>query len=121
MVLESQLELLNEKIALLEYENSRLKAEKQSSVEEMRNLSQIQILQQRCINLERLILFSDISEVPHVVRDFKAMTQFYLLQLAKEIEIYRFCSEERAEVLDFVKYLRSVTQEIEDMVFVAHE
>lgn len=124
MTPELQLQLLNEKIALLEYENLRLKAESNNSVDndELDSSSrQIQMLRQRCLNLERLILFGDISSVPHVVHDFKAMTQFYLLQLAKEIEIYRFCPEERTEVLDFLKYLRSVTQEIEDMVFVVHE
>ena len=124
MTTELQLELLNEKIALLEYENLRLKAENTTSVDnnELDSLSQqIQMLRQRCLNLERLILFGNISEVPHIVHDFKAMTQFYLLQLAKEIEIFRFCPEERAEVLDFLKYLRSVTQEIEDMIFVVRE
>lgn len=124
MTAELQLELLNEKIALLEYENLKLKAENNTSIDnnELEISSQkIQMLRQRCLNLERLILFGNISEVPHIVHDFKAMTQFYLLQLAKEIEIYRFCPEERAEVLDFLKYLRSVTQEIEDMVFVVRE
>ena len=124
MTTELQLELLNEKIALLEYENLRLKAENTTSVDnnELDSSSQqIQMLRQRCLNLERLILFGNISEVPHIVHDFKAMTQFYLLQLAKEIEIFRFCPEERAEVLDFLKYLRSVTQEIEDMIFVVRE
>lgn len=103
---------------------SQLKAEKKNSVynDEIGNYyQQIQILSQRCLNLEHLILFGDITSVPHVVHDFKAMSQFYLPQLAKEIEIYRFCPEERAEVLDFLKYLRSVTQEIEDMVFDTHE
>ena len=88
MELEAQLESMNEKIALLEYENSQLKAEMQSNMNQdsVGNPSrQIQILQQKCLNLERLILFGDISTVPHVVHDFKAMTQFYLLQLAKVI------------------------------------
>ena len=124
MAHELQVDLLNERIALLEYENLRLKAESQNSVDndDLNSSSQqIKMLRQRCLNLERLILFSDISSVPHVVHDFKAMAHFYLLQLAKEIEIYRLCPEERAEVLDFLKYLRSITQEIEDMVFVVQK
>ena len=62
-----------------------------------------------------------ISSIPRIVHDFKAMSQFYLTQLSKEIEIYRYCPEERAEILDFLKYLRSVTQEIEDMMLLAKE
>ena len=121
---ELQVELLNQKIALLEHENLKLKSENNIGVDndELDNPSkQLQMLRQHCLNLENLILFSNISTVPHVVNDFKAMTHFYLLQLAKEIEIYRFCPEERAEVLDFIKYLRSVTQEIEGMLFMIQE
>lgn len=121
---ELQVELLNQKIALLERENLRLKSENNSGVgnDESANPSkQLQMLRQHCLNLENLILFSNISTLPHVVHDFKAMTHFYLLQLAKEIEIYRFCPEERAEVLDFIQYLHSVTQEIEDMLFMLQE
>ena len=115
---ELQVELLHQRIALLEHENSRLKSKSSVDSSESANPSkQLQMLRQHCLNLENLILFGNISTVPHVVHDFKDMTHFYLLQLAKEIEIYRFCPEERAEVLNFIKYLRSTAQEIEDMLF----
>lgn len=91
-------------------------------VEEVGNVSkQLQLVHQRCLTLERLLLFGEVSSMPRVVHDFKAMSQFYMIQLSKEIEIYRYCPEERAELLDFLKYLRSVTQEIEDMIFVVRE
>ena len=48
------------------------------------------------------------------------MSDFYLLQLIKEIEIYRVSSNERDELLDFVNYLHSVTSEIEDMLIIEH-
>jgi hypothetical protein len=90
--------------------------------EEVGNISQkLQIVNQRCLTLERLLLFGEVSSIPRVVHDFKAMSEFYLIQLSKEIEIYRYCPEERAELLDFLKYLRSVTQEIEDMMFLVKE
>lgn len=91
-------------------------------LEEFGNVSkQLQLVHQRCLTLERLLLFGEVSSVPRVVHDFKDMSQFYLIQLSKEIEIYRYCPEERAEILDFLKYLRSVTQEIEDMLFLVKE
>ena len=90
--------------------------------EEVGNISQkLQIVNQRCLTLERLLLFGEVSSIPRVVHDFKAMSEFYLIQLSKEIEIYRYCPEERAELLDFLKYLRSVTQEIDDMMFLVKE
>ncbi len=90
--------------------------------EEVGNISQkFQMVNQRCLTLERLLLFGEVSSIPRVVHDFKAMSEFYLIQLSKEIEIYRYCPEERAELLDFLKYLRSVTQEIEDMMFLVKE
>ena len=91
-------------------------------VEEVSNVSkQLQLVNLRCLTLERLLLFGEVSSVPRVVRDFKTMSQFYLIQLSKEIEIYRYCPDERSEILDFLKYLRSVTQEIEDMMLLAKE
>jgi hypothetical protein len=103
---------------------SHLNAKKQNSFNKDKansSFQQIQLLQQRCLNLERLIMFTDISTVPHVVHDFKAMSQFYLLQLAKEIESYRFCPDERAELIDFLDYLHSVTHEIEDLLLIEKE
>ena len=109
---------INYEINRREYKNVYLKSEMQDNVvEEVGNVSQqLQIIHQRCLTLERLLLFGEVSSVPRVVHDFKAISQFYLLQLAKEIEVYRYCPEERAELLDLLKYLRSVTQEIEDML-----
>lgn len=120
---ELQVELLRQKITLLEHENSRLKSECSSidNDESDNPFKQLKTLRQHCLNLENIILFGNISTVPHVVNDFKDITHFYLLQLAKEIEIYRFCPEERTEVLELIKYLRSSAQEIEDMLFMEQE
>ena len=133
-MLESRLALLNDKIAKLEAENSRLKAEKVKTVERIIEVppsdyntvkselstssNQNVLLKNRCLALEHLLLFNDGSPSAHIIQDFKAISQLYLVQLAKEIEIYRFCSDERANLLDFLDYLRSVTEEIEDMIFV---
>lgn len=46
------------------------------------------------------------------------MSNFYLTQLVTEIEIYRFNSEERSKLLEFVDYLYSVTNEIEDLLLI---
>lgn len=46
------------------------------------------------------------------------MSNFYLTQLVTEIEIYRFNSEERSKLLEFVDYLHSVTNEIEDLLLI---
>ena len=79
---------------------------------------QIEILNQHCVALEHLILFNDGLPAAHIIHDFKAITKLYLIQLAKEIEIYRFCADERENLIDFLEYLRSVTQEIEDMIYI---
>ena len=134
MSLESQLASLNDKVAQLESENARLKAEKSNIVERIieippsdyKNIKdelhissdQNRLLQNRCLALEHLLLFNDGLPSANIIQDFKAISQLYLIQLAKEIEIYRFCADERTNLLDFLDYLRSVTQEIEDMIFV---
>jgi ribonuclease HIII len=134
ILLESQLALLNDKISQLEAEISRLKSEKRKTKEQIIEVPpsdynslkkeiatssrQNQFLQSRCCALEHLLLFNDGSPSEHIIQDFKAISQLYLLHLAKEVEIYRFCAEERANLIDFLDYLHSVTQEIEDMIFV---
>ena len=77
-------------------------------------------LQRRCQVLEHILAYSEISLMFHIINDFKSLSDFYLLQLAKEIEIYRLSSDERSQLLDFLDYLHSVTREIEDMLFVQH-
>ena len=134
MEFESQLSLLNDRITRLENENIRLKAEKSRIVERIVETlptdyesikdklfvssQQIGVLQNRCKALEHLLLFNDGSPSAHIIHDFKAITQLYLIQLAKEIEIYRFCADERENLIDFLEYLRSVTREIEDMIHI---
>jgi len=75
-------------------------------------------LQNRCRSLEHLLAFCDISPMGHIIHDYKSMSDFYLAQLTKEIAIYRYSEEERAKLLDFINYLRSITHEIEDMLLV---
>lgn len=80
----------------------------------------IQQLQHRCHTLEHILAHCDISPMSNVIKEYKSMSDFYLLQLIKEIEIYRVSSNERDELLDFVNYLHSVTSEIEDMLIIEH-
>ena len=75
-------------------------------------------LQNRCRSLEHLLAFCDISPMAHIIHAYKSMSDFYLSQLSKEIEIYRYSEEERANLLDFINYLRSITHEIENMLLV---
>ena len=75
-------------------------------------------LQKRCRSLEHLPAFCDISPMDHIIHDYKSMSDFYLAQLTKEIAIYRYSEEERAKLLAFIDYLRSITNEIEDMLLV---
>lgn len=77
-------------------------------------------LQHRCHTLEHMLAHCDISPMSHIIKEYKSMSDFYLLQLIKEVEIYRVSSDERSELLDFVNYLHSVTGEIEDMLIVEH-
>ena len=62
--------------------------------------------------------YSEISPMTQIIKEYKSMSTFYLQQLTKEIEIYRFSSEERAALLDFFEYLRAVTKDVENMVIV---
>ena len=67
------------------------------------------------------LAFCDISPMDHIIHDYKSMSDFYLAQLSKEIAIYRFSEEERAKLLEFVNYLRSITNDIENMLLVNNE
>lgn len=80
----------------------------------------IQQLQHRCHTLEHILAHCDVSPMSNIIKEYKSMSDFYLLQLIKEVEIYRVNSDERSELLDFVNYLHAVTSEIEDMLIVEH-
>lgn len=80
----------------------------------------LNFLQRRCQILEHILAYSEISPMSHIINDFKSVSDFYLLQLVKEIEIYRLSSDERSQLLDFLNYLHSATREIEDMLFIQH-
>ena len=77
-------------------------------------------LQHRCHTLEHMLANCDISPMSNIIKEYKSMSDFYLLQLIKEVEIYRVSSNERSELLDFVNYLHSVTSKIEDMLIIEH-
>ncbi len=83
-------------------------------------VNSVQFLQNRCQILEHILCYSEISPMNVILKDFKSMSDFYLHQLAKEVEIYRLSSDERSNLLDFLDYLRSATRELEDMLLVQH-
>ena len=91
-----------------------------SQLDSSMKVDELQFLQRRCRILENILSYGDISPVPSIIKDFKSMSDFYLHQLVKEIEFYRFSSPERSQLLDFLHYLHSVTHEIEDMLFIEH-
>ena len=72
----------------------------------------------RCRVLEHILSYSEISPMVQIIKEYQSMSTFYLQQLTKEIEIYRISAEERAAMLDFLNYLKSVTREIEEMMLV---
>lgn len=82
------------------------------------NSERIEELQKRCDTLEHILAYCDISPMTQIIKEYKSMSDFYLLQLVKEAEIYRGSAEERNELLSFVDYLHSVTNEIEDILLV---
>lgn len=75
-------------------------------------------LKQRCRTLEHILAYCEISPMSQIIKEYKSMSNFYLTQLVTEIEIYRFNSEERSKLLEFVDYLYSVTNEIEDLLLI---
>ena len=82
--------------------------------------SELQLWKERCHAMENILCYGEIFPMPNIIKEYRNMSDFYLQQLAKEIEIYRFNTEERNNLLDFLNYLRSITDEIEDMLFVEH-
>ena len=78
----------------------------------------LESLKNRCRVLEHILSYSEISLMTQIIKEYKSMSTFYLQQLTKEIEIYRISSEERAAMLDFLSYLKSVTCDIEEMLMV---
>lgn len=74
----------------------------------------------RCHILEHILRYGEISPMSNIIEEYKSMSNFYLQQLIKEVEIYRSSSTERSQLLDFLHYLRSVTCEIEDILIVEH-
>ena len=72
----------------------------------------------RCHILEHILRYGEISPMSNIIHDFKSMSDFYMHQLVKEIEIYRSSADERSQLIDFLNYLRSVTREIEDILIV---
>ena len=129
-----QIDELKNEIEELRAENLRLQAEKTRTVERIIEVAPLdyQKLQQQCLSvaddleslrnrcrvLEHILSYSEISPMTQIIKEYKSMSTFYLQQLTKEIEIYRISSEERAAMLDFLSYLRSVTREIEEMMLV---
>ena len=93
-----------------DYQSLKEKSESDSAL--------IQKLQMRCHTLEHIITSCEISPMNQIIKEYKSMSDFYLLQLIKEMEIYRVSAEERSELLDFLHYLKSVTGEIEDILLV---
>lgn len=76
-------------------------------------------MKNRCRVLEHILSYSENSPMTQIIKDYKSMSTFYLLQLVKEIEIYHISSAERTVMLEFLRYLRSVTRDIEEMLMVA--
>ena len=75
-------------------------------------------LQHRCHSLKHILAFGDISAMTQIIQNYKSISDFYITQLAKEIEIYRFSEDNRAESIDFVNYLRSSANDIEEMLLI---
>ena len=129
-----QIDELKNEIEELRKENLRLQSEKSRTVEKIIEVAPLdyQKLQQQCLSvaddleslrnrcrvLEHILSYSEISPMTQIIKEYESMSTFYLQQLTKEIEIYRISSEERATMLDFLSYLKSVTCDIEEMLMV---
>ena len=129
-----QISELKKEMEKLRAENLRLQSEKSRTVEKIIEVAPLdyQKLQQQCLSvaddleslrnrcrvLEHILSYSEISPMTQIIKEYESMSTFYLQQLTKEIEIYRISSEERATMLDFLSYLKSVTCDIEEMLMV---
>lgn len=134
MTRKSQVMELQRRVTQLEQENQRLQDERTYTVErfvevpppDYRDLQirchaaseEIHDLQNRCKILEHVLCYGEISPMTQIIRDYKAMSTFYLQHLAREINFYRLSRCERSEFLNFLEYLRSVTRDVEEMLLV---
>ena len=91
----------------------------QNTVVQLQNeITRLKNENNRCLVLEHILRYGEISPMSNIIHDFKSMSDFYMRQLVKEIEIYRSSADERSQLMDFLKYLSSVTHEIEDILVV---
>ena len=98
---------------------SSCSANLQNTVAQLQNeITRLRNEKNRCHILEHILRYGEISPMSNIIRDFKSMSDFYMHQLVKEIEIYRSSSDERSQLIDFLNYLHSVTREIEDILIV---
>ena len=134
MVSHSDFHKLQDTISKLQLEISHLKNEKNCVVERfvdvqppdylaLKNncqiaVNEVKILKNRCHILEHILKHGQISPLTNLIADYKSMSNFYLRQLVKEIEVYRASADERSHLLDFLNYLRSVTHEVEELLIV---
>ena len=81
---------------------------------------QIAELQKHCKTLEHILAYCEISPLTKIIMEYKSMSNFYLLQLVKEAEIYRASATERSELINFVEYLHGVTKELEELLMIEH-
>ncbi len=91
----------------------------QNTVEQLQiEIAHLKNEKNRCHILEHILRYGEISPMSGIIYDFKSMSDFYMRQLVKEIEIYRSSADERSQLIDFVNYLHSITHEIEDILVV---
>ena len=113
---------LEKEIVKLKCENLNLQEEKNYMEHIIEapppNYEEVKILKMRCEVLEKILRYSDISPMPQIIEEYKAMSTYYLQQLMKEIEIYRISSEERSVLMDFLEYLNYVETDIKEMLLV---
>lgn len=120
MTKENQITELKKEIVKLKCENLHLQEEKDCIAKIIEapppNYEEVNILKIRCKALEKILRYSDISPMPQIIEEYKAMSTYYLQQLMKEIEIYRISSKERKALLDFLEYLNYVETDIKEML-----
>lgn len=75
---------------------------------------------QRCLFLEHILNYGQISPMDNIISEFKSISSVYLSQLANEVNIYRSSSKERTELIDFAHFLHNLSHEIEDMLIIRH-
>ena len=122
MTKENQIMELEKEIVKLKCENLHLQEEKDCIAKIIEapppNYEEVKLLKMRCEVLEKILRYSDISPMPQIIEEYKAMSTYYLQQLTKEIEIYRISSEERSVLMDFLEYLNYVETDIKEILLV---